>query len=417
MSQQQSSQVKRMSSYPRSWIHDLRMIQLNSDEYPHIMGSSSYKSIHYPSDLDSIETFTMSTHDEVIEYFVKEITKIVKYLSKDPKRLLLEVKCGLDPRFDVRLGPYTYGYQVSPQFLEWLIGVRDLMKDEDFQRITRIVKQRTMSLMDYETTKKIIRSYYIIRWKGDQILDGYKIHNGRKFTLSECVDHIQGINIEVISCEGHKLMDQSNYYILGYNDPQNPELTRYVNLPERATMDMRNFFLDGLTESMVTMIDQKLEYNPMKYLKRLYSYTLAVRDTVTSKGLLPILNSDLGHLYQLKSQMGTICKFIEQLPGSIDPYWGLICDQVQQIKYQLGPISSEIWTDDQLDQINGTLDNLTITNLKGCQGRSKRLMKFLTTLKDHIMIYVNQKLTLIMKVVGLLPVPITLREHSRKHCV
>jgi hypothetical protein len=405
---QNLGQLKLISSYPKDLIENLRLLEMNSGgDTLQIIGSASYRDILYPSDIDSFEYIASDeSKQECLDFFVKQIKKIVNNYLMTEGHYFLEVKAGIDHRYDINPGSYEFSYYKLNPELEQIIKtymMNDLMSEEDGLQILHSLKDS--SLMSYEIIKKIIRKYRIIRWTASEINKGRKKLMGNKtIKLIDAIDDQSSkINIEVISIVNNKLYDMSNFFILLYDDKKTPFADLYcINIQKQSVSDFKTYFSNSLKMSMKELTESQLEYNPMKYVKRIYSYARFEKDEIMMNKVLQILNGSLGQMYQTKSEIATILKLMSTLKsqGSSKYPKKVILSQIEWIKYRLSNFT--VINLELLETLNIILDKATKLDWDFIEQSLENLKKMLT-------LYINSATTELLQRENLLPIPFKYR--------
>jgi len=378
--------IKPVNSYPRALRDDLQLIKLDkAHSNLRIIGSQSYRPILYPSDIDAIEEYRAPSREQAVHFFSQRIQEMVRTLNQMPNKFFLEVKCGSDPRFSDPKDmdkPYdVFNPNLSHQIAVW--SQLGLLSGDEVSQLAQLMKQG--SALAYEKIAKMIRNHFVIRWNSSEIAKNRKqLPLGVSVTLDDSINKVGQCNIELISILNGRLVDESNYFLIGYYAPDGN--FKYVNLPKEALIDFREWRLQSLRKSMKQVINSKLEYNPIKYAKRLYSYALVLNDTPLMARVEKILNSRLGLIYQIKSEIGTILKLLELKPAHLP--MEVLQNQLENIKYRLAGVL--IFSNEELKKINQTFEE------------GKDLTTHLTTLKDYLGQYVNRVTTEMLKQEGLL---------------
>jgi hypothetical protein len=142
--------------------------------------------------------------------------------------------------------------------------------------------------------KKI--KFHIIRWSVPEVLNGSKVlRDGRRFTLQEAFSSPTISKLDTIGLvQNNKYTDFSVIYEF--------HLGKEILNPSFEDIGK------SLSEDIVFY---KNENNPFKVLKREYALAKFRGDEKTIKSLTPVLNSDLGRLYSLLSDVGTLIELLE----------------------------------------------------------------------------------------------------------
>ena len=392
--------AKPKSSYPQNVIGEIKLLQLDkySDDVD-VIGSASYRKTLYPSDLDLYEQILKGTSKEgCVNFFKSNIQMIVKRVTHKKEHFFLEVKCGLDKRYQIDIGSCNNNvYIKNPQLNEMIHVMKDmkLFNDEEYEIIMNILNKNMNDQLDYETIATLLRKHYIVRWTSKEIAQGYKMlsNNGGKYLLEEAIEKKSPINIEILAILNNKISDVSNFYVLTYSHDDKEFV---VNFPEKLMEDPRGYVVETLKQSIYKMLHSKLDYNPLKAAKRYFSLARHTHNEDLLKTIAPFLNSNVGYMGQMKSEIVTLIKAMEKIKK---PPIKLIKAQLQNVKYKLANIL-EI-EQDTLEEINKHIDY--VTNLAY---DPKDIIDVLERIKDGLTKVINRKTTNKLQVIGLLPIPI-----------
>lgn len=289
----------------------------NSNE-AHVIGSMSYRSGN-ASDVDLFEETLKDNREAIINFFAKNIKNIVSKLQKVKGQYFLEVKLGQDDLYsDVFIGTCANDtYSVPPSLFNVLksLYTKGLLTSEEYEIIKGVEQEPTKTQIHYEIIKKIMRKHTVLRWTSKEINLGYKWlidDEGEKYKyyIEDAVQDKGQINVEGIFINAdNKYVDCSNFFVLMYKDAEGVE--HMLNLPENALTDEANFRRENLKQSMYTLMYSKLEPNLFKVLKRMLSYGKSFQDVQLIEYVYPIINSQLGVLYNLTSQLKTCAKTLK----------------------------------------------------------------------------------------------------------
>jgi hypothetical protein len=298
---------------------------------------------------------------------------------------------------DIEHGQYIKE-KTFPKELERLYDNKLLSKEECSFILQNWKQGEPVNL---EEIKAVIRKHYVIRWNAKEIEAGKKKINGKTVLLEDIIEKGNNqINIETIIIVDGKIYDMSNFYSLLYDDKKNGQI-KSINLNQRVVTDFHNFFLEGLRNSMNNLITSKLDYNPIKYLKRIYSYAKYTKNEPLANRVLPILNGILGNMYQLKSEISTILKLMES--GYKYPPI-TVWKNIEAVKYRLSV--SPFFSDEVLKKYNSLIEEN--------KNHPDLMIVVLTNIKQNLVTNININTTQILTKMGLLPIPKELSIHQNE---
>ena len=312
---------KNIRSYPKFLSNEISLLSFDKKNTK-LIGSASYKSQKYPSDIDLSENVvTCCSKKEAVDFFYHGIRKIVQNIVNEPNHWFIELKCGVDDRYNLDL--------INNIHL-WLSKNKNMMNHDDIVELHQLMRAKNKKLAN-EIIKSIFRKYYVIRWTSDQVMFGSQVRANKIFNLIDCID-ISFINIEVIAIIENKFTDISNFFILSYHDLLTGENV-LVNFERDFFIPMTQKLKNGLCDSINELYCSETKRNLFKVVKRLFSLIRIYNEKQLYKLILPIIESDLSAMYQLKSELDTlyeIANFTDNFP--LDIYM----DQLESIRWRFG---------------------------------------------------------------------------------
>jgi len=382
-------QKKPISSYPKKLQRDIHLLRVDRQGEIIIMGTTTFRSSLYASDLDLIENIFKKGKDRLIAFFQRNIQRVVRQIVEAKDHYFLELKCGLDERYHFDLK--------SPNLSREIASHRKLFDPTELKVL--------LGDSSFEEKKSIIRKHYVLRWNPEEIKLGYKVLTGGvQFTLAEGMSQKSYLNLEIISNVNGRLLEESNFFYLGYYDEQGQLIL--LNMPQDYIDHQFDYFRQVLCQSMIEVIESKTDYNPLKYAKRIFSYARLTENYRLVKQVKPLLNSVYGLMYQTKSEISTIIKLLTSTQTKPIPI-RVIKNQIQNIKFKLGNFL-EIHPP-LLEQLNEKIDQLDRIKFD-----SPAIIKCLNEIKHPLSEIVNRKATEYLENVRLLPIPRIFRREAER---
>lgn len=330
--------TKQSSGYSKDLLYTINVISGNKENNK-VFGSASYPQARYPADVDTIETFTgCCSFDESIKQMVKLLKKVVKKISNEKYIFYSETKAGIDDAYFFPI-LFLLDDNINKEKLQKLKYLFDesykegLFTEEEIKNIYEMLSNaesndRETKLAGYESLFNFLRSKYILRWTEKEMLDGYKmLPLNRKITLYQAIStYVTKVKIDTFAPVEGKYIEATNIFTFEVTNKKGatyPITVAHQDLILSLQVDIRN------------MLFHEYSYKPFKATKRMYSLARAYRDEKMTKKLLPLLNSDVGILYQIRSEIETIAllfKRVKNIPkDSID----LITNQIDNFKPRL----------------------------------------------------------------------------------
>jgi hypothetical protein len=351
-----TSITKPLSSYTPSIVREFKLLQIDKKGISNsIYGSSSYRDSLYPSDIDIFEKVDFSgTLEESINFFEKNIQRVVSQIVKRKDHYFSELKCGLDKRYDINIG-YTSNdvFHMERGLFNTLQENKQLFTDDEFMLLDVVCHKTDKKQIDFETMKQILRKHLIVRWSAKEVLDGVKElpFGGGQYQLKDAINNISPINMEMLAIVNSKYTDVSTYLVLVYDAPN--EEPKVVNLPQDSLTNLDEYINDQLKKTIEKLYYSKLEFNPIKLAKRYLNYAFFNHKNAIVKSVLPLLNSWIGFTYNIASEITALIKvnkFVPVINRSI------FNNQLQNIKYRLSNVKNI--SNETLETLNQDIDNV-----------------------------------------------------------
>lgn len=272
-----------------------------------IVGSSVSSSTFYPSDIDILEIISEPTIQKTLQTFVNGIRQIVDKINKTDDVTYNHVKLGIDNRYPNHIG-ILHNKKIVPDpilisQIESLHN-QNLITFDDFEYIKNC---KGKGQEYYEKIKKILGEYRKIRWSESDIGNGFKsLLGGKTISIAEACTDIAVINIEVYYILEHsdRLIDVSNFFMLDYKDGKEVIGVNYNG-------DINDYMINGLKKSIYDLYYSKLNFNPIKMIKRMFSLNkIRNEDNKSTEKIIKILKSELGVIYYVIKTTENLMNFI-----------------------------------------------------------------------------------------------------------
>lgn len=346
--------------YPNDALEILKAMSFTDGKAVSIAGSMALRSQIYAGDYDATEKVHYSGLKSLV---VKRFTAKFKSILRDLQKI-----------------PYTYiGDIKSGSVEEWRIIHKPYNQERSLIKLEQLYKEEIISRKEYLDGKKRLKknpTYLelllleqdfrpnIIRWKVHEVMKGYKILvNGRKFTLEEAFETPTITKLDVISwVQNNRFTDFSMIYEFSVNSEiLNPALRD---------------FEESLLENIYVLHSQKKYY---KMSKRIFSLAKYEKNHEILEVLSPLFNGDLGRLYIVYGDIGTIEDLFEYENNV--PYKKLEFE-FDQFKGRLSNITLPAYLHKEkhlFDKIN------SLVNMEKTLLNKSRILKLLGELKDDLL--------------------------------
>ena len=290
------------SDYPEDAVAILSAMSLG-DEL-NIVGSMSLRAQQYAGDYDGYEVvnYDEPTDAAAAAKARKQLQANVKTLRAMPDVVIGDIKAGVVPEW--RVIPRDAGIEdgkikgfnatASRRKVDELLAAKVITKKEA-DEAHEMLKGR-MSISRFLKAKNKIK-FHIVRWTVPEVLANKKVlRDGRVMTLDEAFQTPIIAKMDVIGLvQKNRFTDFSVIYeIRNKGKTLNPDKIEIGK---------------SLREAIVAYTE---EGNHFKVLKRRFALAKFEHDLPTIEKLTPILNSDLGRLYHITGDIGTLLSLLEK---------------------------------------------------------------------------------------------------------
>ena len=266
-----------------------------------LFGSMSLRSQQYAGDYDGFQKVRRNgSVDTVVKDLVKDFQGIIKNLQSMPV-YIGDIKSGVIeewrvlPKASRVEGKKIIGFNKldSQKVLDALYSQK-VITEAERNKASKLVDS-IQTPVQFLLAKKELK-FHIVRWTPNDVIQGFQhLRDGRKFTLAEAFTTPTITKLDVIG------LVQNN---------------RYTDFSMIYEFYAGKKFLNANYEDVLqTLKDDILLYkhegNPFKVLKRQFALAKLNNNKAKLKKLTPILNSDLGRLYVIMGDVGTLLEILE----------------------------------------------------------------------------------------------------------
>jgi len=283
--------------YPTNYPKEIRrIIDVMVFPQPHLelAGSISLRSQLYWGDIDALQKVEVKSAKEVAHH----LQEVVRKLRKIPNTYIPEAKIGsveeyriLDRNITIQDGKViNYDMEKSRDIVDRIPFINQARKDKYKKLLVPNPTARQIVIM-----KEVMKDH-ILRWTSHDILKGeIRRPCGKIMTLEEAVMCPTMIKFDVISLlENSRFVEISMIYDL-YKDG------KAIN--ERKPVE------HNIRENIITYAETGQWF---KVIKRIFSLANIHGREDTIQLLIPILNSDLGRIYQVISDASTLMDMLDK---------------------------------------------------------------------------------------------------------
>jgi hypothetical protein len=277
--------------YPQQAVRVLRAMSFTDGKMIKIVGSASEQNQLYFADYDADEEVSLhyKTLEEALGYLTKRFKEMIRELKKIPNTYIGDIKCGVIEEW--RVIPERVGQGNKAAYLN---------------KIDVLLKDNIITLKEADLAKKIVNNsttvqakaelkFHIVRWTPEQVLKGsQRLRDGRLYTLEEGFASPAITKLDTITLINGRYTELSCIYSFLNND-------KVINPTE---MDVEKSLKEAINLYTV-------EGNPFKVLKRRYALAKLFNDVQRMNTLSKKLNSSLGLLYVIYSDVKTLADLME----------------------------------------------------------------------------------------------------------
>ena len=373
-------------SYPLEYPDNLKKVidAMSFTQNVEIIGSASLRSQLFTGDIDIKEVIKSNKN---IKAFSEELSLKFQKMIKN----LINIK-------DVFIGDIKLG-----EIKEWqIINDDTLIKNDrviNYNQSESLKKLNELSLLkvvdsnQYNEIEKLLKfqitpedlielkelcKFHIIRWKPSEVLEGYKVLPTKTiYTLVYAFESKATDKLDIVYWFNNRYIEMSiNYYFYS----KNKLINKTDNIEESLKQNIYALYHQG-------------KY--FKMAKRIFSLLKIKIDKTLIKNLTTLFNSDLGKIYQIIGDIGTIDYLLENKKhlSKIKIHY-----EIDQFKYRLSNVSVSKYMAERFKIID-LIDDAVKTNDK------YKLNTDLDKIEKRLAEILNYYTVEYLKNIKLIPVP------------
>ena len=259
-----------------------------------ILGSMSLRSQQYAGDYDGYEIVDMNdeTNEEALYKLAERFKRMIQHLQSMPNVYIGDIKAGSVEEWRV-IDKDKYDAGKSRKKIDELHAKGIISKDEKSDAL-ELLKNKP-SITDELLAKSKIK-FHIVRWTPSEVLAGKKtLRDGSIMTLEEAFSSPIISKMDVIGLvQNNRYTDFSVIY-------------EFHNRGKTLNPDK----VDIVKSLKENIIAYEKDGNYFKAMKRKFALAKYQGNNKEVERLTPILNSDLGRLYHIIGDIGTLETLIE----------------------------------------------------------------------------------------------------------
>ena len=298
--------VIKQKSFPENYSSDaldiLDAMAFDDGKGVMLLGSQSIRSQQYAGDYDAYQVVKKKgSVESVLKSLAAEFSQIIKNLRGTSNLVIGDIKAG--EKMEWRILPKDstkYSAEESKTKVDELLRAQIITKAEATEALSMLKPK--LGGADFLIAKKELR-YNVIRWTPEEVIRGHKtLRDGSTYTLEEAFSSPIITKLDVIGfIQNNRYTEFSMLYEFEANGKVlNPD---YVNISKSLEDDILYY---------------AAEHNSFKVLKRLFALAKFKNDVKTLERLTPILNSDLGRLYSISSDINVLITLLESDSTKVD---------------------------------------------------------------------------------------------------
>jgi len=250
-----------------------------------IAGSLSLKNMLYPNDIDGLEIIKRDKH------MLSKFQKVINNLLNNNNLFIGDIKCGAIDAYNPLLAVYIKnGIIMNYDVNKSKLCIENMFKNKI---INNTIYSKTIALLNQLNIKNyfvivgMYKDYYTLRWKIEDIKNGFIKHYEKTYSLNDVYD--TGIfKLDVIAYLNSKYLEFSMLYTLNFDET---DLKQDLSLK----MDMLNYYYDK---------------NYFKMCKRIYSY-LNITTNKQQPQYVDFFNSTAGIIYNVLHDINVLKYLLE----------------------------------------------------------------------------------------------------------
>lgn len=291
-------------NYPADVLSIIEAMSFSKGDKVDIVGSMSLKSQQYAGDYDMIETVPLKykTDKQALKAAVRMFQSIVRTLLNKKHCFIGDIKAGIVedwvviPESSQVKNGRVVGYNaLDAREKAKMLNTMNILTEEEYKYVDKRLIQDP-SPDDFLDMKKQFR-FHLIRWTAEEVLKGsVQLRNGRTYTLEEAFKSPAIIKLDTIAyVENNRFTDFSIIYLL-FNNEKALNAVNMSNNIQSIKNDLQYYLSKG-------------DY--FKASKRMFSLAKRSERSKELQCLNKMMNGDLGRLYSLTSDIGTLLYLLE----------------------------------------------------------------------------------------------------------
>ena len=359
-------------------LNILRKMSFTNLLHLKVMGSGALKSQIYAGDYDGFEVVPIKN----VSSAVKKFQSMIRDLMDTPLTYIGDIKSGSVEEWKVISDSEPYNATKIKKKVEALYADR-IITSEEHTHAMDILKPNVTATELIEIKRDL--RFHIVRWTPREVLKGFKIlHDGRRFTLEEAFQSPTITKLDVVSwVQGNRFTDFSVIY----------EFKKGGKILNKGIEDIEK----ALKENIIALYHEK-DY--FKMAKRMFALARFKGQFPMLSILSPLFNGDLGRLYMVYGDIGTLEYLVENqhtLPKEKIQF------EIDQFRNRLANVTLPKYLADE-EEIVDTIEKLQRPLLY--TQNTAQLLRLLRQLRDRLKRFLSHYSYIYLSKHHLLPPPL-----------
>jgi hypothetical protein len=288
------------ANYPADALAVINTMSFTSGKGVKILGSMSMRSQQYAGDYDCFEEVDTDVGNP-LQHLARGFQNIIKNLRSEKNIFIGDIKSGAVQKWRIlnQNAGVVDNKIVNYNAVECRSRIDELERDKvissgEAKYANSLIKD-SPSVEEFLDAKKELK-FHIVRWSPNEVIHGSKVlRDKRRYTLEEAFNSQSLTKLDVIALiQNSRYTDFSMIYeFFSKGEPLN-------EFPLNVAQSLKE-----------DILYYKAHGNNFKVLKRELALAKLTKNSSAVAELVPILNSDLGRLYLISSDISTLIDLFE----------------------------------------------------------------------------------------------------------
>lgn len=261
------------------------------------VGTFRYNIFKYPGDIDIFEELETCCEFSTAKLTAaQKIQSIVQNITSHDTVLFVEFKAGYDLRFKLYTGVVNDKIEdYNPELIRRDITnlyEAGLLSECEWNALIILVKDDP-NVDDLIALNDALRAYWVVRWKEEEVLQGYKLLPGNyKLFLDVALAQGTIVKLDTIAYIDDRFVEVTNFFLVAILD----------KLGQRILISQE---LGEYEQSLILDVYKYYSINPLKSIKRLWMYLAFNKRICDISMFTDLFSSDIALYSQILSDIET----------------------------------------------------------------------------------------------------------------